>query len=99
MEETIVPEEQKPFSVPIKLPKKSPMRFLSVDKLEQGEEILPKNFILVFSPYWHSDTKKTVSGLYDKIIPTIGISGRAVFLNSKYQNSKLEKFLIKQRRE
>ena len=86
------------FAPPKKLPDKSPMRLLAIDKLEQGEEILPKNFVLIFSPDWLGTEIRGIQGLYQKIIPVIGICGRAVFLNSKFEDSPVEKFLKKQRR-
>lgn len=81
------------FSSPKNLPKKSPMRLLAIDKLEQGEEILPENFVLIFSTDWHESEIRDIKGIYKKIIPVIGICGKAVFLNSKYASSEVEKFL------
>lgn len=87
------------FSPPKNLSRKSPMRLLSIDKLEQGEEILPKDFVLIFSPDWQGTEIQGVQGLYQKIVPVIGICGRAIFLNSKYEYSEVEVFLNTHRRK
>lgn len=86
------------FFPPKKLSKKSPIRLLSIDKLEQGEEILPKDFVLIFSPEWMTTEVTGINKLYQKVLPVIGICGKAVFLNSKYEGGAVDTFLKKYRR-
>ncbi len=87
------------FMPPVPLPEKSPLRLLAIDTLMNGEEILPKNFTLVFKPNWVKSEVRTMKGIYDRVLPVIGISGKVIFLDSKYQDTPVEQFLRKQRRK
>lgn len=86
------------FSPPVALPQKSPLRLVAIDKLMSGEEILPKNFIIVFSPTWNLDEIRYEQKLYRKLLPVIGVCGKVVLLHSNYQDTEVEMFLVKQRK-
>lgn len=85
-------------TLPSPLPEKSPMRLVSIDCLEKGEETLPSNFTLIFSPEWLAHEIRDMKELYQRVLPVIGVSGKAVFLNSKFQGTNVEKFLAKYQR-
>ncbi len=84
--------------LPTPLPKKSPLRLVPIDVLENGEEVLPNNFTIVFSPTWLAHEVRGMNGLYQKILPVIGVQGKVVFVNSQFQGGTVEHFLNKQRR-
>jgi len=93
------PEGAPIFRSPKPLAKKSPLRLLPIDKLMSGEEVLPKNFVMVFSPEWAKEELRSVKGLYVKALPVIGINGRCVFLNSAYADSELDFYFKKLRKQ
>ncbi len=91
-------EEADYWLVPKELPTKSPLRLLAIDKLLNGEEVLPKNFVVIFSPFWLHEEVRGIRKLYQQLLPVIGIQGRAVFLHSKYQKTPIDRYLQKQRK-
>lgn len=81
-----------------KLPTLSPMRTLAIDLLELGEEILPKDFVLIFIENWLEEEVRGMDDIYQRVLPVVGIQGRAVFLHSKYMNTPVEQFFRNLRR-
>ncbi len=82
----------------IPLANKSPRRILPIDKLLEGEEILPNNFVLIFNPHAPLEEIRDLGNIYQRVVPRISICGRAVILHSNYQGTAVEEFLKKQRK-
>lgn len=81
-----------------KLPTLSPIRMVALDLLQLGEEVLPKDFVLVFQEDWLEEEVRGLDDIYQRIMPVVGIQGRAVILHVKFMNSPVEKFLKQFRR-
>lgn len=76
----------------------APMRIVRITKLQDGEDVLPHNFTLIYMEEFMREEIVNM-GLYVLHLPVIAVQGQAVMIHQSYYETEVDRFLIDYRKK